>query len=190
MHAMFISYLAFAFLLGSIPFGLIIGTLFYAQDIRTLGSKNIGMTNVWRTIGLVPAIFTLIGDLGKGYLAISIAMTQWSEADSIFWVACSALLGHCYSILLSGKGGKGVATGAGILFALDFRVGLLSFIIWALGRYLTKKSSLSAFIALSFLLPLVYWLQPSHLVAAFAMIVIILWRHKENITRLRAGTES
>ena len=67
MLTMFISYLAFAFLLGSIPFGLIIGILFYAVDIRTLGSKNIGMTNVWRTIGSIPAIFTLIGDLGKGY---------------------------------------------------------------------------------------------------------------------------
>ena len=190
MLTMFISYLAFAFLLGSIPFGLIIGILFYAVDIRTLGSKNIGMTNVWRTIGRIPAIFTLIGDLGKGYLAVCFAMIQWPDSCSVFWISIAALLGHCYSIFLSGKGGKGVATGAGILFALDLHLGILTFIIWSISRYLTGKSSLSAFIALSFLLPLVYWLQPEHLWTAFAMIVVIVWQHRENIARLRAGTES
>ena len=187
---MFISYLLLAFLLGSLPFGLIIGILFYNVDIRTEGSKNIGMTNVWRTIGFIPALFTLLGDLGKGYLAICLAMNEWNDPDSLFWVALFVILGHCYSIFLAGKGGKGVATGAGVLFAFDFSLGFFTFLIWSVARYITKKSSLSAFISLIFLLPLTYWLASQYMWTTLMLIIIIIWRHKENIARLRAGTET
>lgn len=187
---MFISYLLLVFLLGSIPFGLIISVLFYNVDIREEGSKNIGMTNVWRTLGLIPALFTLLGDLGKGYLAICLAALQWHDANSLFWISTSVILGHCYSILLGGKGGKGVATAAGIIFAIHFPLGFLTLLIWGLSRYYTKKSSLSALISLAFLLPLTYWLTPEHCWTMVILILIIIWRHKDNIARLRAGTEN
>lgn len=183
--------LALSYLLGSIPFGLLIGKWFAKIDVRQHGSGNIGMTNVLRTAGYLPALFTLIGDAGKGVFAV--LLTRHFTGDSSFALIAGTLtvIGHNWSIFLRFKGGKGVATIAGVLFAfLPWAAGLL-LIIW-LGVLLRYRYISLASIVVAFCIPFVLlFFQVGWLELLLGIIVgaFTIFRHRSNIERLRKGTE-
>jgi glycerol-3-phosphate acyltransferase PlsY len=176
-------------LLGSIPFGLVLTKAAGLGDIRTIGSGNIGATNVLRTGRKDLAAATLLLDGGKGAAAVLIAGALWGPmAASLAGVA--AVVGHLFTPWLGFSGGKGVATGLGTLLALAFPAGLAACAIWLAVAKVTKFSSLSALVAFT-LAPLLTWAfaGPSPAFAVLAITVLITWRHEGNIRRLLAGTE-
>jgi glycerol-3-phosphate acyltransferase PlsY len=184
-----LSLLLIVYFLGSIPFGLIVSILGYGRDIRLEGSKNIGMTNVWRVLGFWPGLLTLCGDMGKGILAIWLMSLHDPSFCSLFLASLMVVLGHCYSIFLQFSGGKGVATAGGVLFALEGTLFMSVAVIWILVRTISGKSSLSALASAMALVPLSYLIIPEHLPTSLMMVLIIFWRHKSNISRLRKGGE-
>jgi glycerol-3-phosphate acyltransferase PlsY len=196
--------LLLAYGLGSIPFGWLIGRYWLGLDVRTQGSGNIGMTNVMRVGGKAPGLVTFLLDFGKGLVAVLLAAMWLSSPDepatlgTLGVVAAAAILGHIYPLFLGFKGGKGVATLFGTLFALNFWLGLASAGIWA-GMFRWKRiSSLSAITllgALPLLSVIVLWLSLRTvdwgLVGILTLLSsLLLYRHKENVQRLRAGTEA
>ena len=185
---MFVLYCLLTYFIASIPFGLIIGFLGYSTDIRQMGSHNIGMTNVWRTLGFAPAVLTLLGDAGKGWAVVY--FSKYTDPCSLTILAIVAILGHCYSLFLQGKGGKGVATAFGTLLAIHCSVAGWILSIWIIVRIISRKSSLSAFAALSTLPVLIWYYIPAFGWLAAVLPLIILWQHRENIQRLQMGTES
>ena len=180
---------ALAYLLGSVPFGIVMAKLFGLGDLRQIGSGNIGATNVLRT-GHKPAAFlTLIGDAGKGALAVLIA--RWAVGESGAGIAAIfAMLGHLYPIFLGFKGGKGVATFLGTLLALSFPVGLAACAAWAVTAALFRVSSLSALVCAG-LAPVftIYFYHWHGAVLVAIMAVLIFVKHSANIQRLRDGSE-
>lgn len=177
---------------GSIPSGLWIVKSLHGIDIRNYGSKNIGATNVFRTVGIRTAIFVLIADALKGIIAV--AITNYFFQNAVFDVltALGALLGHNYSIFLKFKGGKGVATGLGLLIFLMPMVGLFDFIVWLILVLLTRYVSLGSVIAALCTPIFAYYFAypvPYIVFGAIAGFFVIV-RHKENIKRLLNGTES
>lgn len=177
------------YLLGSVPFGIVITRAAGLGDLRQIGSGNIGATNVLRTGNKGAALATLLLDSGKG--AIAVLLARWLAGDTAAVLAgAGALLGHCFPVWLGFRGGKGVATFLGTLIALYWPLGLAACAIWLATALVTRISSLSALVAVASS-PLVALLMGKGLIAAAAlfMAVLIFWRHKENIARLRAGTE-
>jgi len=184
--------LIFAYLMGSVPTGVILAKAFSDVDPRTQGSRNIGATNVFRTAGKKLGVVTLLGDILKGLIPVAIAR---GSLDSHFWigaVALAAFLGHLYPIFLKFKGGKGIATGLGVFLALSPLPAILSLVVFGAvvhrWRFISL-GSLSATAAFPFLLAL---LNPHRIYIPFAIIigVLIFYRHRENIERLLAGRES
>ncbi|MBI4847755.1 MAG: glycerol-3-phosphate 1-O-acyltransferase PlsY [Nitrospirae bacterium] len=193
-----------AFLIGSVPFGLLV-TRKKGIDLRTTGSKNIGATNVLRTAGKWPALLTLLGDALKG--AAPVLICNYIIAGKIpdnpvllqnaqdFWgglVGVSAVAGHIFSIFLSFKGGKGVATGFGVLAAYSPASAAVTLLIWVATAFITKYSSLAAVAAVS-ALPVTFALldfSKAKIVFGILLAVLIVFRHKENIKRILEGTES
>ena len=180
------------YLLGSIPFGLVLVRAAGLGDVRSIGSGNIGTTNVLRTGRKDLAAATLLLDAGKGALAVLIA-AGLSEGDAVLmaFAGAGAFLGHCFPVWLRFHGGKGVATYIGTVLAFDWRVGLLICLVWLGAAFLTRYSSAGA-LAASLAAPLLLLLfgQIAFAVAALFMTALIYFRHRENIARLRAGTES
>lgn len=178
------------YFLGSIPFGLVLTRLTGGPDIRNIGSGNIGATNVLRTGNKGIAALTLLLDAGKaagaGYLALHLF-----GAPTQFIAAAAALFGHCYPVWLRFKGGKGVATFFGALLGLVWPVGLVAATTWLLVAYTTKYSSAAALCAAAFstAVSVMFFPWPVTTMIGF-MTVLIVWRHRENIARLKAGTES
>lgn len=181
-----------AYLLGSIPFGYIFTLLARRIDIRQYGSGNIGATNVQRLLGWRAAFLVLLLDLGKGSVAVLLARAISGETAVILAAALAVLLGHCYPIFLQFKGGKGAATGVGLLLALSAPVCAatvaLAVLIIALTRYVSLGSIIGAF-SVPFLL-LFFNYEPLYLLFGAAMALLIIFRHRENIVRLLKGTES
>jgi glycerol-3-phosphate acyltransferase PlsY len=194
------------FIIGSIPFG-ILATRNKGVDLRTTGSKNIGATNVLRTAGKLPALVTLAGDVFKGavpvvicnYIIVNIGQTA-GNAELIsnakdFWggvAGLSAIAGHIFSIFLSFKGGKGVATGLGVLIAYSPVSAIITISVWIAVAVITKYSSLAAIVAVA-ALPVTFAMSDfSGIKIAFAILfaILIISKHKENIKRLIAGKES
>ncbi|HVJ50847.1 MAG TPA: glycerol-3-phosphate 1-O-acyltransferase PlsY [Aliidongia sp.] len=177
-----------AYLLGSIPFGLLLTRFAGAGDLRKIGSGNIGATNVLRTGRRDIALATLLLDGGKGAVAVLIAYRFGTEAA--FTAAFCAVLGHLFPVWLGFKGGKGVATTLGVLLALDPPVGAAACLIWLVVAYATRYSSLAALVAIG-TSPLAAFfargLEEALLAALLAILVVI--RHHENIGRLAQGTE-
>ena len=177
----------FSYLCGSIPFGLVISYIFKKDDPRSIGSKNIGATNVLRTAGVMLGLFTLILDILKGFIAIKI--TLMLNSDLIGLSMTFVIIGHIFPIWLKFKGGKGVATFIGVLLAYNFQLFLLFTFTWLLCALLFKYSSLSAIIALitnlistiAFDLNYIYFIIVSFL---------ILIKHFSNIQRLLTGNET
>lgn len=177
---------------GSVPSGLWLVQAFHGIDIRNYGSKNIGTTNVFRTVGPKTAVLVLIADAFKGILAVGIMSYFFHNPLLDVVTALGALLGHNYSIFLGFKGGKGVATALGLLIFMMPKVAVASLGIWLVCVLLTRYVSLGSIMAAIFTPPLAWYLgYPSayvifSLVAAFFVVL----RHKENIHRLLTGTES
>ncbi|HHL21990.1 MAG TPA: glycerol-3-phosphate 1-O-acyltransferase [Aliiroseovarius sp.] len=178
-----------SYLLGSVPFGIVMARLFGLGDLRAIGSGNIGATNVLRTGNKLAAFLTLVLDAGKGGIAVLVARALWGE-DAAQLAGLAAFLGHCYPIFLGFKGGKGVATWLGTLWALAWPLGLAASATWLVVVALTRVSSLGG-MAAAVLSPLLAWLLggPSMIVLLLALAALILWRHRANISRLRHGQE-
>ena len=178
-----------AYLLGSIPFGMVIARVMGLGDLRRIGSGNIGATNVLRTGNRPAAALTLILDAAKGGIAVLIAGTLLAE-DAAQLAGLAAFIGHLYPVWLGFRGGKGVATFLGILLALAWPVGLAACATWAATAALTRLSSLAALIAAGLS---VVWLlllgSPQILGLTALLAAMIIYRHSANIARLRAGTE-
>jgi glycerol-3-phosphate acyltransferase PlsY len=191
--------LAFGYLLGSIPFGLIFTRLAGAGDIRKIGSGNIGATNVLRTGRKGVAAATLVADAAKGAAAVLIA--AWFAGEPVSLAAgLGAVLGHCFPVWLRFKGGKGVATTLGTLLAWSWPLGIAACLLWLLLAVLFRISSLSALLGLAltaalawlfaFVPPWGYAVSSLPLAIVFTLVVALVWvMHHENINRLLAGTE-
>ncbi len=178
------------YLAGSIPFGLLLAKASGQGDIRKIGSGNIGATNVLRTGRKDIAAITLLLDAAKAGLT-GWFVQNWLGLPFGYVAASAALIGHCYPIWLGFKGGKGVATFFGGLFALVWPIGILAAVIWLATAFITKYSSLGALIACVICtIVSVVFLPLSPGVMVGVMSVVILWRHRENIIRLKNGEES
>ncbi|NEU94576.1 glycerol-3-phosphate 1-O-acyltransferase PlsY [Bradyrhizobium uaiense] len=177
------------YLLGSIPFGMILTRLAGTQDLRTVGSGNIGATNVLRTGHKGLAAATLLGDMLKGTVAVIIAGTI-DGPNAAMLAALGAFLGHLFPVWLKFRGGKGVATYIGVLLGLFWPAALIFAVIWLGTAYTTRYSSLSALIA-AFVTPLfLWWFGHNALASLFAVLTLLLfYMHRENIKRLQDGTE-
>lgn len=180
--------LALAYLLGSIPFGLILTRLTGAGDLRAIGSGNIGATNVLRTGRKGVAASTLLLDLAKGLVAVLIAKAWWPGNEAL--AAVGAVLGHCFPVWLRFHGGKGVATTMGVSLGLAWPIGLAYAVVWLGMLGLTRISSAGG-LAAAAAAPVVAGLlgQRDYAVALVVIAIIVFWLHGENIARLRAGTE-
>jgi len=182
--------LAFGYLLGSIPFGLVLTKIAGTQDLRTIGSGNIGATNVLRTGRKGLAAATLLLDAFKGTLAVLVALSYGGEYSGVL-AGLGAFLGHLYPIWLKFNGGKGVATYLGVALGLAWPGALVFALVWLGTAAITRYSSAAA-LAASAATPIALWAmgrsQPAEL---FAALALLLWfKHKPNIERLLAGTES
>jgi acyl phosphate:glycerol-3-phosphate acyltransferase len=182
---------AVAYLLGSVPCGIVIARWQGNVDLRRVGSGNIGATNVLRAVGKRAAALTLLGDIGKGALAVSLA--RWAGASSgvVATVALAAVTGHLFPALARFRGGKGVATTLGVVLAAMPAVGGILLLIWVAVAAIWRYSSLAALAATAALPPLVWLLdgRPPMLGASAVLLVLIVARHRDNIQRLLAGTE-
>lgn len=179
----------FGYLLGSIPFGLVITQLAGAGDVRSIGSGNIGATNVLRTGRRELALATLLGDMLKGTIAVLITDHVLGR-DAAIAAALGAFLGHLFPVWLKFKGGKGVATYIGLLIGLAWPAAIVFCLTWAVVAAITRYSSLSALIA-SLAAPLFLWLSAGRPEAAlFTVLTALLWfMHRANIARLIDGSE-
>jgi len=178
------------YLLGSIPFGYLAGKI-YQVDIRKYGSGNIGFTNVMRVLGLKPAIFVLILDAAKGYISARYGFVVGSESLAVVG-ALAAMAGHNWPFLLKFKGGRGVATGFGIILFLSFKITMIALFIWSIIVYFTKYVSLGSIIAAFFVvIAMVVTSKPlPYILFAFIGASLVIIRHGANIKRLLSGTEN
>ena len=188
-----ISILILCYLLGSFPTGFLFGKYLKNIDLRKMGSGSTGATNVLRNVGKWPALFVFIIDVLKGFIAVKISYILISESIYEVLAGSLAVSGHIWPIWLKGKGGKAVATGLGIFFALSWQVGLASFGIFLLVLSFSKFVSLSSITA-SFLLPVFMFLnlgKMNHPYFIFSVLVavLIIVKHKTNIARLIKGIE-
>lgn len=178
-----------AFILGSIPIGLIIAKS-RGIDLKKAGSGNIGATNVLRTTGKLSAILTLSGDIFKGIIAVLTA--RYFEV-SIFYegiIGVFSILGHNFSVFLRFKGGKGVATSIGVLYIFSPQTALFTIIIWMMSVLITKYSSLGALIAFGILpFSIIFFDTKEKFPIALFIVIILFVSHKDNISRLLKGTE-
>jgi glycerol-3-phosphate acyltransferase PlsY len=179
-----------AYLLGSIPFGMVLARVMGLGNLREIGSGNIGATNVLRTGNKLAAFLTVVFDAGKGAVAVLIARTMFGEAAAQI-AALASFAGHCFPVWLNFKGGKGVATFLGILLALFWPAGIAACLTWLATAIIARISSLSALVASAASIGWV-WLfgMPTAVGLAIVLAALIWWRHSENIQRILAGTES
>ncbi len=192
-----------SYLLGSIPTGFLIGKYLKNIDLRTIGSGSTGATNVLRNVGKWPALFVFLIDVGKGLIAVTIAK-EIANQDLIVidsnqgymevLAGISAISGHIWPIWLKGKGGKAVATGLGMFLALSWKVGLASLGIFLIVLTKTKFVSLSS-ISAAILLPIFMFFylgkfMHSYFFISLIVALLVIWKHRTNITRLLKGEES
>ena len=178
----------YSYLLGSIPFGLVLTKIFLKKDIREIGSGNIGTTNVLRTGKKSLAIATLILDLLKGYLSIIITFTYFENLISYSALIC--FIGHIFPIWLKFKGGKGVATYLGVILALSYKFFLIFGISWLVLSFLFRYASLSSIISSLIVFVYSYFFINNFSLILFIFFVIIIYTHRENIVRLKNSEES
>src|SRR3954466_8378156 len=179
-----------AYCLGSVSFAIVVSKLMRLPDPRSYGSKKPGATKVLRPGSKAAAILTLIGDGAKGWLAVWLALSYLPEAAP--YVALAVFLGHLFPLYHRFQGGKGVATAAGVLFGIDWRIGLGTVATWLIIAFFLRYSSLAALVAAAFApfaVALVLGIN-AFFAAVLVMSALLVWRHKENIRRLIAGTET
>ncbi|HYR33969.1 MAG TPA: glycerol-3-phosphate 1-O-acyltransferase PlsY [Burkholderiales bacterium] len=179
-----------AYLLGSVSFAIVVSKLMQLPDPRSYGSKNPGATNVLRSGSKAAAIATLVGDGAKGWLAVWLALLFLPVAAP--YAALAVFVGHLFPVYHRFKGGKGVATAAGVLFGIDWRIGLGTLGTWLMIAFFLRYSSLAALVAAAFApfaTALILGLG-AYFAAVLVMSALLVWRHRENIARLIAGNES
>lgn len=177
------------YLLGSIPFGMVIARVMNLGNLRDIGSGNIGATNVLRTGNKTAAAMTLVFDAAKGAVALLLAR-HFAGEDAAQIAGIAAMVGHCYPVWLKFAGGKGVATFIGIMLALTWPVGIACCVAWLVGAASTRISSMGALVsaaASTFLMT--FMGAPTALLMGIVLTLLIFWRHRANISRIRAGTE-
>jgi glycerol-3-phosphate acyltransferase PlsY len=188
-----IVWVVLAYLIGSISFGIIVSKVYGLPDPRTVGSGNIGATNVARSGKKSAAILTLLGDAFKGWLPVWMAMQSVSVIWVVAWVGLAVFFGHLYPIFHKFKGGKGVATALGVMLGVSGWLALGAMLVWALVFALFRISSLAALVA-AVLSPVIAWYllspYPYYVWMVFVMSVFLVWRHKINIQKLLNGTEA
>ena len=179
----------YSYLLGSIPFGLLLTKIFLKKDIRTVGSGNIGATNVLRTGNKFLAIATLFLDLLKGYISVYISTFYFENLISLSALIC--FIGHIFPIWLKFKGGKGVATYLGIILAFSYKFFLIFSVSWISLSLLFRFASLSSMISTLIVFLYAYFFEiNNNILILFIFFVMILFTHKENILRLKSSTEN
>ena len=188
-EALLIPAFVLGYLLGSIPFGLLLTRLAGTEDLRTIGSGNIGATNVLRTGRKSLAAATLIGDMLKGTVAVIIA-GYFGGPNAAMLAALGAFLGHLFPVWLKFRGGKGVATYLGVLLGLFWPGAVVFAVLWLATAFTSRYSSLSALVA-AFVTPIfLWWFGQLALASLFVVLTLLLfYTHRENIRRLQAGTE-
>jgi glycerol-3-phosphate acyltransferase PlsY len=192
--AAFVAALLLAYLMGSIPFGLVVGKVFYHVDVREHGSGNVGTTNVFRVLGKKAGVVVLVCDMLKGFIPAFIAAYFLRETNPwlVIVIAAAPVVGHMYSVFLRGSGGKGVATGAGVVLALvPLAFGVIA-VVWVLLILITRYVSLASLVATLLVPVFVFALGDPlpYLIAALLVTVGIFWAHRGNIRRLLTGTEN
>ncbi len=187
----FVVLLALAYLAGSIPFGLVVGKLFFGVDVRQHGSGNVGTTNVFRVLGKKAGVAVLICDMLKGFVPAAVAAALFDPWFAIF-IAAAPVVGHIYSIFLKGRGGKGIATGAGVVLALVPVVFAVCLVVWILLLLTTRFVSVASLTA-AVLVPVLTIALSEPLpyeIAGVLVALIVWWAHRGNIQRLLAGEEN
>jgi len=198
-----LGYLALGYLIGSLPFAVIVSKLFGLADPRSFGSGNPGATNVLRTGNKAAAVLTLLGDAAKGWVAMALAAKVGAGGTALAGSAANmgtavaltglaAFLGHLYPVFLKFKGGKGVATAIGVLIGLDGGLALAAAVIWLATAIVSRYSSLAAITAAAVapILALAWHGSGAIALVVGLMCLLLIWRHRGNIGRLIAGTES
>lgn len=186
-----VALVAAAYLLGSVPFGVVIARAQGGVDLRRVGSGNIGATNVLRVLGKGAAALTLLGDMGKGAAAVGLGRWFAVSPAVLAAIGLAVVVGHLFPILVGFRGGKGVATTLGVVLATMPAVGGLLLLIWLAVAAIWRYSSLAALVA-SGAMPVLAWFldgRPAMLALSLALLVLVLARHRENVTRLWEGTE-
>ena len=178
----------YSYLLGSIPFGLVLTKMFLKKDIREIGSGNIGTTNVLRTGKKSLALATLILDLLKGYFSIIITFTYFENLISYSALIC--FIGHIFPVWLKFKGGKGVATYLGVILALSYKFFIIFGISWLVLSFLFRYASISSIISSLIVFIYSYFFINNFSLILFIFFVIIIYTHRENIVRLKNSEES
>lgn len=178
-----------AYLLGSLSFAILISRITGRPDPRASGSGNAGATNMLRVAGKKLAVLTLIGDVCKGMIPVLIARGLDLDPRLQAWIGLCAVLGHLFPLYSRFRGGKGVATAAGMLLALYPPAALLAIGAWLLTFYLTRTSSMASLIATPLTLPLLAWQEPHALLPMSVLTLLIVWRHRGNLRDLFAGRE-
>jgi acyl phosphate:glycerol-3-phosphate acyltransferase len=189
---MSIAFIVFGYVAGSIPFGIIVGQGLFGVDPRNVGSGNIGAANSMRALGPFGAILVLAGDVIKGAVPTALAAHfigygNWAVAAT----GLATVVGHTWSIFLGFKGGKGVATGLGVLVVLSWQATLIFAIVWLLVALVTRYASLASLLA-NVSVPISLWLLHAptwYVVYGVVVLALIVWRHAGNIQRLASGTE-
>ena len=181
-----------AYLIGSIPNGLIFGKAIWKKDLRRFGSHNIGATNAWRVLGYKAGLLIFLLDFIKGQLGVMVGGCLLSTPGALVLGGFFAVVGHMFPLFLGFKGGKGVATALGVLAALMPQITLIVFIVWLALVTATRYVSVGSIVA-AVLAPILAALfkEPAEFFAfALAVAVMIVWRHRENLARLKAGREN
>ena len=179
----------YSYFLGSIPFGLILTSVFLKKDIRKVGSGNIGTTNVLRTGNKFLAVGTLVLDLLKGYFSLYITILFYENLVSYSALIC--FIGHIFPVWLKFKGGKGVATYLGVILALSYKFFLIFVVSWLILSILFRLASLSSIVSSSIIFIYAFFIETSnHSLILFIFFIIIVFTHKENIVRLKNSEEN
>ena len=184
--------LVLSYLLGSIPNGLIFGQLIWHKDLRNFGSGNIGATNAWRVIGKPAGFLIFFLDFFKGALSVYLAEKFLNEPTLFILAGLFAIIGHSFSIFLKFHGGKGVATGLGVIAMLMPKTTIIVFLVWLAIVYFTRYVSLGSTVAAA-LVPIFAWIFDSpreFIIFGVIIAIFIIIRHKSNIVRLLNGTEN
>lgn len=184
-------YAVLGYLLGSVPFAVLVSRAFRLADPRSFGSGNPGATNVLRSGNKAAALLTLLGDAAKGWLAMFVAAAVGADATAIAVAGLAAFLGHVFPFTLGFKGGKGVATALGVLLGFSGALAGITALIWLTVAIFTRYSSLAALVAAATAPVLAWWLLGSVATTAVValMCAVLIYRHKSNIAKLLAGTE-
>ena len=181
-----------AYLIGSIPFGLIAGKVIWKKDLRNFGSHNIGATNAWRVLGRKAGLLVFILDFLKGQLGVLLGAWLMANPGAMVLGGLAAIIGHMFPIFLSFRGGKGVATGLGVIAALMPKVTAIVFIVWFVIVLITRYVSLGSIVAsvLAVILAALFNVPTPYFVFVTVVALLIIFRHRDNIKRLKEGREN